>query len=180
MPAVDWAFWMNDDNMSRAPEGFVKISVRIQPQDLLQSRRQGDALRMGSRGRSRISAVDTSGHTPGHTPSSSRRDRRSCSSRATSTCPTCSCATPLAGHVRPGAGEGRGDAPARLRLASTDQLLVSGYHFPFPGLGYMKKAGSGYRLVPAAWNPVIAPRIAGHDGSSSARSECAGSDVADW
>ena len=24
VPAVDWAFWMSDDNMSRAPEGFQK------------------------------------------------------------------------------------------------------------------------------------------------------------
>ena len=38
---------------------------------------------------------------------------------------------------------------------SADKLLVSGYHFPFPGLGYIEKAGSGYRLIPAAWNPVI-------------------------
>jgi hypothetical protein len=27
--------------------------------------------------------------------------------------------------------------------------------FPFPGLGYIEKAGSGYRFVPAAWNPVL-------------------------
>jgi len=40
-------------------------------------------------------------------------------------------------------------------MASTDKLLVSGYHFPFPGLGYIEKAGTGYRLVPAAWNPVL-------------------------
>jgi hypothetical protein len=23
------------------------------------------------------------------------------------------------------------------------------------GLGYVEKAGAGYRLVPAAWNPVV-------------------------
>ena len=40
-------------------------------------------------------------------------------------------------------------------MASADRLLVSGYHFPFRGLGYIEKAGSGYRLIPAAWNPVI-------------------------
>jgi hypothetical protein len=40
-------------------------------------------------------------------------------------------------------------------MAATDKLLVSGYHFPFPGLGYIEKAGGGYRLIPAAWNPVI-------------------------
>jgi hypothetical protein len=39
--------------------------------------------------------------------------------------------------------------------ASADKLLVSGYHFPFPGLGYIERADSGYRLIRAAWNPVI-------------------------
>jgi len=40
-------------------------------------------------------------------------------------------------------------------MASADKLLVSGYQLPVPGLGYIEKAGTGYRLVPAAWNPVI-------------------------
>jgi hypothetical protein len=35
------------------------------------------------------------------------------------------------------------------------KILVCGYHFPFPGLGYIEKAGTGYRLVPAAWSPVL-------------------------
>ena len=40
-------------------------------------------------------------------------------------------------------------------MASADNLLVCGYHFPFPGLGYIEKDGNGYRLAPAAWNPVL-------------------------
>jgi hypothetical protein len=40
-------------------------------------------------------------------------------------------------------------------MASADKLLISGYHFPFPGLGYIEKAGNGYRLIPASWSPVI-------------------------
>ena len=26
VPAVDWAFWMSDENMAKAPEGFFKGS----------------------------------------------------------------------------------------------------------------------------------------------------------
>src|SRR5262249_61403969 len=40
-------------------------------------------------------------------------------------------------------------------MASADKLRVSGYHFPFPGLGYIETAGSGYPLIPAARNPAI-------------------------
>ena len=33
---------------------------------------------------------------------------------------------------------------------------MSGYHFPFPSLGHVEKAGQlGYRLIPAPWNPVL-------------------------
>jgi hypothetical protein len=40
-------------------------------------------------------------------------------------------------------------------MAAADKMMVQGYHFPFPSLGYVEKAGNGYRLVPASWNPVI-------------------------
>jgi glyoxylase-like metal-dependent hydrolase (beta-lactamase superfamily II) len=40
-------------------------------------------------------------------------------------------------------------------MAATDKLLIAGYHFPFPGVGYIDKAGSGYRFVPASWNPTL-------------------------
>ena len=40
-------------------------------------------------------------------------------------------------------------------MTSAEKILVAGYHFPFPGLGYIEKAGGGYRLVPVAWNPVL-------------------------
>ena len=33
--------------------------------------------------------------------------------------------------------------------------LVVGFHFTFPSIGYVEKDGTGYRLVPIAWNPVI-------------------------
>jgi glyoxylase-like metal-dependent hydrolase (beta-lactamase superfamily II) len=40
-------------------------------------------------------------------------------------------------------------------MAATEKMLVQGFHFPFPSLGYVEKDGSGYRLVPVAWQPVI-------------------------
>src|SRR6266446_8616330 len=40
-------------------------------------------------------------------------------------------------------------------MAIADNMPIQGYHFPFPGRGYVEKAGSGYRLVPAAWSPTI-------------------------
>ena len=36
-----------------------------------------------------------------------------------------------------------------------EKALVVGFHFTFPSVGYVEKDGSGYRLVPIAWNPVL-------------------------
>ena len=40
-------------------------------------------------------------------------------------------------------------------MASAEKALVVGFHFTFPSLGYVEKDGTGYRLVPIAWNPTI-------------------------
>jgi len=36
-----------------------------------------------------------------------------------------------------------------LDRAATDRIPIAGYHLPFPGIGYVQRAGSGYRFVPA-------------------------------
>ena len=38
---------------------------------------------------------------------------------------------------------------------SAEKLQVQGFHYPFPGLGNVEKDGSGYRVIPAPWNPTI-------------------------
>lgn len=44
-------------------------------------------------------------------------------------------------------------AAMRKRLfdqAATDRIPVTGYHMPFPAVGYIEKAGDAYRWVPAS------------------------------
>jgi glyoxylase-like metal-dependent hydrolase (beta-lactamase superfamily II) len=44
-------------------------------------------------------------------------------------------------------------AETRRRLldrAATDQMLILGYHFPFPGLGYVLRDGQTFRYFPTA------------------------------
>ncbi len=38
-----------------------------------------------------------------------------------------------------------------LDMAATDRMAVLGYHFPFPGVGHVARAGDAYRFVPALW-----------------------------
>lgn len=39
-----------------------------------------------------------------------------------------------------------------LGQAASDRTLVMGYHFPFPGLGYVEAAGSAFRWNPVPWS----------------------------
>jgi hypothetical protein len=36
-------------------------------------------------------------------------------------------------------------------MAATDRLLVTGKHLHFPGFAHLVPDGSGYRLIPEAW-----------------------------
>ncbi|MGA2567988.1 MAG: MBL fold metallo-hydrolase [Pseudolabrys sp.] len=38
-----------------------------------------------------------------------------------------------------------------LDMVATENLFVAGFHMPFPGLGYVEKAGSAYRWVPHSY-----------------------------
>ncbi len=33
-----------------------------------------------------------------------------------------------------------------------EKMMVQGFHYPFPALAYIEKAGSGYREIPVMWN----------------------------
>src|SRR6516225_3714311 len=157
VPAIDWAFWMNDDNMSRAPEGFTKTSFGFNRKIFSNLADKVTRYEWGREVAPGITAVETSGHTPGHTSFviASGASQLFFQGDVTNV-PDLFLRNPdwqvMFDH------EPEKAVATRRRvydMASADKLLVSGYHFPFPGLGYIEKAGSGYRLIPAAWNPVI-------------------------
>ena len=36
-----------------------------------------------------------------------------------------------------------------------EKMMVQGFHYPFPAMAYIEKAGSGYREIPVPWNPTL-------------------------
>lgn len=50
---------------------------------------------------------------------------------------------------------GRGKRELVFDMATTDKLLLTGMHLHFPGFSHLVRSGSGYRLIPAAWEHVI-------------------------
>jgi glyoxylase-like metal-dependent hydrolase (beta-lactamase superfamily II) len=157
VPAVDWTFWMSDDNMSKAPDGFQKASFGFNRKIFSNLADKVTRYDWGKEVAPGITAVEASGHTPGHTAFViASGPGRLFFQGDVSNVPDLFLRNPD-WHVMFDS-EPEKAAQTRRRIydmASAERILVSGYHFPFPGLGYIEKAGTGYRLVPAAWNPVI-------------------------
>ena len=157
VPASEWEFWMDDGEMSRASKGRME--------DLFKNnRRVFDAL-----GRKvtqyawdkevapGITAVATIGHTPGHTSYviASGSAKVYVQSDVTN--------HPALFARHPGWHAFFDQDPVKAEetrrkvydMIVAEKLPIQGFHYPFPGLGHLEKDGSGYRVVPAAWNPVL-------------------------
>ena len=148
VPAPEWAFWMDDARMAAA-QGRVadlfalnrRIFARLG--DRVSRFAWADELLPG------LTAIGTPGHTPGHT---SFLVRSGCRSMLVQSDVT---NTPTLFVVHPDWQifldmDGVEAAAQRHRiydLAASQDMLVQGFHFPFPSRGTIVKVGSGYRLV---------------------------------
>jgi glyoxylase-like metal-dependent hydrolase (beta-lactamase superfamily II) len=157
VPAVDWAHWMSDENMSRAPEGFQKTSFGFNRKVFSSLKDKVTRFDWGKEVAPGITAVETAGHTPGHTSFMIASGSSKLFFQAdVSIVPDLFLRNPDWQVMFDSEPDKAVVTRRRVYdMASTDKLLVAGYHFPFPGLGYIEKAGTGYRLVPAAWSPVL-------------------------
>ena len=95
VPAVDWAFWMSDENMAKAPNEMMKNyfantrKVYAGLADKVTKYEWGKEVAPG------ITAIDTAGHTPGHTAFAVASGTARCwCSRTSPIFPRCSCAIP--------------------------------------------------------------------------------------
>jgi glyoxylase-like metal-dependent hydrolase (beta-lactamase superfamily II) len=157
VPAADWAFWMSDDNMSRAPEGFQKASFGFNRKIFANLADKVTRYDWGKEVAPGITAIESSGHTPGHTSFAiASGSGRLFFQGDVSIVPDLFLRNPEWQVMFDSEPEKAVTTRRRIYdMTSAEKILVAGYHFPFPGLGYIEKAGSGYRLVPVAWNPVL-------------------------
>jgi glyoxylase-like metal-dependent hydrolase (beta-lactamase superfamily II) len=157
VPAPDWSYWMSDENMSRAPEGFQKASFGFNRKIFRDLADRVTRFEWAKEVAPGITSVETAGHTPGHTSFliASGSSQLFFQGDVTNV-PDLFLRNPDWQVMFDSEPEKAVLTRRRVYdMAAADNLLVSGYHFPFPGLGYIEKAGTGYRLLPAAWNPVI-------------------------
>jgi glyoxylase-like metal-dependent hydrolase (beta-lactamase superfamily II) len=157
VPAVDLAFWMSDENQAKATTDLMKgyfanaRKVYAGLMDKVTKYEWGQEVAPG------ITAIDASGHTPGHTAFAvASGNARVLIQSDVTNIPELFLRNPdwhVAFDV---------DAPkaAQTRrkfydMAAAEKALVVGFHFPFPSIGHVEKDGTGYRLVPIAWSSAL-------------------------
>ncbi|WP_150286919.1 MBL fold metallo-hydrolase [Rhabdaerophilum calidifontis] len=153
VPEQEWAFWMDDARMAAAPEAmkgaFQGVHRVLKPNAADVKRfKWGDEVVTG------ITAIDASGHTPGHTAFAivSGGQRMMYVADVTN--------TPVLFARNPDwkvmfdmeADKAVATRKRILDMAAADKLRLSFYHASFPATGFIAKDGGGYRFVPAQWS----------------------------
>jgi glyoxylase-like metal-dependent hydrolase (beta-lactamase superfamily II) len=157
VPAKEWTYWTDEGNASRAPQGqqatFQNTKRIFGPiADKVTKYEWGKEVAPG------ILAQDTHGHTPGHTSFVVASGSGKVLIQADVTAGYAPLVVANPTWQVGGDMDGTQAEQTRRKLydmLAADRMLVSGYHFPFPSPAYIEKAGNGYRLIPANWNPAL-------------------------
>ena len=146
---AEYDFWSPIERASGPLEAFAKqVQSNVVPlADRMTFLKPGEDVVSG------ITAVDAKGHTPGHM----AFHFESNGSRMLHFVDTCN--HYIASMLRPDwhfvFDMDKADAAASrkriLDMAAADRLLTSGYHMPFPAVGFVEKLDTGYRWVPASY-----------------------------
>lgn len=148
----DLAFWTDEAEEGRAPP-FAKQYFGIARAALAPYAGRVDTFSKAGEIIGGVSAVPAAGHTPGHTM------YRVVSGNSSLLIAGDIVHLPALQFPRPDWSivldvDPQAAADTRCRVldaAAADDEMITGMHFSFPGFGHVRKAGRGYRVVPALW-----------------------------
>ena len=150
--APEWAYWLDDANLAKAADTARPqfLNARRIFRDIGKRVTQFEGERELVPG---ITTVAAPGHTPGHYAFAIASGNQSLLVLSDVT------NNPylFARHPEWQAVidvEGQRAVETRRQLldrAAADRMLVQGYHFPFPAIGHIARAGGGYDFVPETW-----------------------------
>jgi glyoxylase-like metal-dependent hydrolase (beta-lactamase superfamily II) len=149
VPDPEWAYWMDDANMSAA-DADLKLTFRNQRRIFSDIAGQVMRFRPGKEVAPGIETLPAPGHTPGHTVFAIHSGDQSLLVLSD----TAQHPAVFARHPDWQATfdiDGREAVATRKRIfdrAAADRMLVTGYHFPFPACGHLIKTATGYEHVP--------------------------------
>jgi glyoxylase-like metal-dependent hydrolase (beta-lactamase superfamily II) len=155
--ARDWAFWMNDAETNKLPDGYTKSAVPEIRKTFVGLENKVTKYDWEKELLPGITSLATPGHTPGHTSFvlSSGKSSILVQSDVTNI-PHLFLRNPTWQVLY----DAIPDLAAATRkkfydMAAADRIMIQGFHFPFPSAGYVERDGDRYRLIPIPWNPVI-------------------------
>jgi glyoxylase-like metal-dependent hydrolase (beta-lactamase superfamily II) len=158
VPANEHKYWMDDGEMSRAPkgriEGLFKNARRVFGGDAGKRVRTYEWDKEVAPG---ITAVGTPGHSPGHTSFvvSSGSSKVFVQSDLTHV-PYLFVRNP-GWHAFYDQDAAMAEATRRkaLDMLAAENMMVQGFHFPFPAQAYIEKTATGYRETMVPWNAAM-------------------------
>src|SRR5215469_15495801 len=158
VPAVDFAFWTSEENISKAQSNeMMKNYLANVKKTFAGIESKVTKYEWGKEVAPGITSISTPGHTPGHTSFAiaSGNSKILIQSDVTNI-PELFLRHPD-WHV---AFDVDGDLAQQTRhkfydMAAAEKMTVVGFHFTFPSVGHVEKDGTKYRLIPSAWNPTI-------------------------
>ncbi len=156
VPAPEWAWWSDETNSTRSPEGqrgnFANAARRFAPyRDRIRQIQPGAEVLPG------ITSIAAHGHTPGHTLYRVADGNEQFIFLADLTNrPEIMAPRPDWQIVFDFDGEAAAQGRRRvLDMVATDRVRVTGYHYPFPATGFIARQGSGFRFVPKDWTDAV-------------------------
>jgi glyoxylase-like metal-dependent hydrolase (beta-lactamase superfamily II) len=157
VPAGEWKFWNDDGEMSKATgnalvEGNFKNVKRVFGAlgNKVTQYEPGKEVAPG------ITSLATHGHTPGHVSHIISSGNAKLMVQADVTNVPLFVQNPS--WVIQFDMDGAAAEATRRKIydmLAAEKMMVQGFHYPFPSVGHIEKAGSGYRVVPVPWNPTI-------------------------
>jgi glyoxylase-like metal-dependent hydrolase (beta-lactamase superfamily II) len=158
VPAAEHAFWMDDGQMSRAPkgrmEGLFTNNRRVFAGEVMKHLRtyeEGKEVVPG------ITAVGTHGHSWGHNSHVVASGASKVYVQADVTHVPFLFARNPGWHAMYDQDPAMAEATRRkvYDMLVAENMLVQGFHYPFPSVAYVEKNGTGYREIAVPWNPSI-------------------------
>jgi glyoxylase-like metal-dependent hydrolase (beta-lactamase superfamily II) len=156
VPEPEWRFWTDDSNAAGAPEAakphFQHVRRVFGPIANEVRRYEWDQEVLPG-----FTALGAPGHTPGHTIFRIESDgERMLFLSDTTNHPALFVRHPdWSPTFDMDPDQARRTRRRVLDLAASEGCLVASYHYPFPAIGRIVRAGDAFELVPAQWMPVL-------------------------
>jgi glyoxylase-like metal-dependent hydrolase (beta-lactamase superfamily II) len=148
--AKEWEFWMAADVALQLPEAFRSVVPQTQG-DLAAIKSRMTLIKAGDEVVPGIRAFDTPGHTPGHLSFEVEGDSGLIITADALTHEIISVEYPDWHNGFDFASDvAILTRKAMLDRLSNDKTMLLSYHFPYPGTGHVRKAGTSYRFDPGA------------------------------